>query len=61
MSVYYRIGDLLEQKDINVLIHCANSKNIFGAGIAAAVKNKYPEAFEADTLAAMEEKNTWRI
>lgn len=58
MSVYYRIGDLLEQKDINVLIHCCNSYNTMQAGIAAAIKNKYPEAYEADTKAHKEYRNT---
>lgn len=58
MSVYYRVGDLLEQKDINVILQITNSKNCFGAGLARAIKNKYPEAFEADTVAHKEYRNT---
>lgn len=58
MSVYYRIGDLLEQKDTNVILQICNSKNCFGAGLALAIKNKYPEAFEADSTAAKNGENT---
>lgn len=58
MSIYYRIGDLLEQSDIDVLIHCCNSENIFGAGLALAIKKKYPEAYEADIQAHKEYRNT---
>ena len=48
MSIYYRIGDLLEQKDINIILNCNNLFHTFGAGIALAIKNKYPEAYQAD-------------
>lgn len=46
--IYYRVGDLLEQDDINVILQVNNIFHAFGAGIALAIKNKYPEAFEAD-------------
>jgi O-acetyl-ADP-ribose deacetylase (regulator of RNase III) len=48
MSIEYRKGDLLEQKDVNFIIHCANCFNTMGAGIARAIAEKYPEAVEAD-------------
>ncbi len=48
MSIYYRIGDLLEQKDINIILNINNLFHTFGAGIALAIKNKYPEAYKAD-------------
>lgn len=46
--IYYRIGDLLEQKDINVILHVANIYCTMQAGVALAIKNKYPEAYQAD-------------
>lgn len=56
--IYYRVGDLLEQEDVNVILHVTNSKNCFGAGLARSIKNKYPEAFEADTRAHKNHENT---
>lgn len=58
MSIYYRIGDLLEQKDINIILQICNSKCTFGAGLALAIKNKYPEVYEADIQAHKEYRNT---
>lgn len=46
--IYYRIGNLLEQPDINVLIHCCNIYCTMQAGVALSIKNKYPEAYQAD-------------
>ena len=48
MSIEYRKGDLLEQKDINFIIHVANCQCVMKAGIALAIAEKYPEAVEAD-------------
>lgn len=31
-----------------VIAHCCNCFNTMGAGVALAIKNKYPEAYEAD-------------
>jgi len=39
--------DLLEAP-VEAIFHCCNCFNVMGAGIALAIKNKYPEAFEAD-------------
>lgn len=42
-------GDLLEcPKGINVIAHQANTDGIMGAGIAKAIKTKWPEAYKAD-------------
>jgi len=41
-------GDLLESKDWNVAAHNANSLKTFGAGIALAIKKKWPEVYQAD-------------
>lgn len=48
MPIEYRKADLLEQDDINVIIHQANCHHTMGSGIAAAIKKKYPEAYAAD-------------
>jgi len=48
MSIEYRVGNLLEEKDISVILHQANLFCTFGSGIARAIKDKYPEAYEAD-------------
>ena len=37
--------------DINVIAHSCNTRNIMGAGIAKQIKDRYPEAYEADTKA----------
>jgi O-acetyl-ADP-ribose deacetylase (regulator of RNase III) len=46
--IKYKIADLLEDKEINVIAHVCNPVKIFGAGVALAIKNKYPEAYQAD-------------
>ncbi len=48
MSITYRIGDLLEQKDINAIAHCTNLYHTWGSGIVIPIKKKYPEAYLAD-------------
>lgn len=54
----YRTGDLLEQTDLLAIIHQANIYRTFGAGIARAIRSKFPYAFQADfeTIQADEEK-----
>ncbi len=43
-------GNLLDfPNDINIIVHQANCQNTFGAGIAAQIKKRYPEAYNADT------------
>lgn len=45
-------GDLLDfPSGIQAIIHGCNTRNTMGAGIAAAIRKKFPEAYEADTLA----------
>lgn len=43
-----RTGDLLEQPDIDLIVHQANLEHTFGAGIARAIKQKFPYAYRAD-------------
>jgi O-acetyl-ADP-ribose deacetylase (regulator of RNase III) len=48
MILTKRTGDLLEQTDIDIIVHQANLEHTFGAGIARAIKQKFPYAYEAD-------------
>ncbi len=43
-----RIGDLLESKEVGVLLHICNLQGIWGGGIVIPIKKKYPEAYDAD-------------
>ena len=36
---------------ISAIAHSCNTRNIMGAGIAKQIKNRYPQAYEADTKA----------
>lgn len=52
MDVEIIDGNLLDfPNDINVIAHSCNTRNIMGAGIAKQIKDRYPEAYEADTKA----------
>lgn len=42
------VGNLLETTECNVIVHQCNLFHTFGAGIAKAIKDKFPEAYEAD-------------
>lgn len=45
-------GNLLDfPNGINAIAHSCNTRNIMGAGIAKQIKDRYPEAYEADTKA----------
>ena len=46
--IEHRDGNLLEQKDLSVIMHQANCFNRMKSGIAKAISEKYPEAIEAD-------------
>lgn len=50
MNITHRSGNLLEQPDIDVIVHQANLYHTFGAGIAKAIKEKFPRAYEADLM-----------
>ena len=45
MTVVEKVGDLFDAPDEAVLIHACNCIGSWGAGIAAAFKMRYPEAF----------------
>jgi hypothetical protein len=46
--IEFRVGDLLKQEDIEVIIHQCNCFCNMGKGIALQIKNTYPEAYIAD-------------
>lgn len=43
------IFEAFDNGDINILFHCCNMQNTFGAGIAKEIKERYPRAYDADT------------
>lgn len=50
-------GNLLLNKDVQVIGHQANCQNTFGSGIAKSIREMYPSAYAADTLASRQLKN----
>jgi O-acetyl-ADP-ribose deacetylase (regulator of RNase III) len=46
--IYEIDTNLLEYSPLDGIIHQANCLGIFGGGIALHIKNKFPEAYEAD-------------
>ena len=59
MSIEVIDGDLLDfPNQINTIAHSCNTQNVMGAGIAKSIKERYPEAFEADTKANLNLENS---
>jgi len=56
-TLIYKNGDLLTDTSIDVIGHCCNTQNTFGSGIALSIKEMYPTAYEADTMAAKNNTN----
>lgn len=51
MILTEKTGDLLDEAangNVDVIVHQANLEHTFGAGIARAIRQKFPYAFEAD-------------
>ena len=46
--ITYKDGDLLEQEDLDILIHQANCFCMMGGGIAKAIANKWPHVYKED-------------
>ena len=42
--------DAFDRGEVDVIGHCCNRLNNFGAGIAKSIKLRYPEAYIADTI-----------
>jgi O-acetyl-ADP-ribose deacetylase (regulator of RNase III) len=55
--ITYRTGDLLEQTDIIAIVHQTNLYHTFGAGIAKAIKHKFPYAYGADLATILGDEN----
>lgn len=52
MSLFHTQGDLLalaEEGKFDIIVHGCNCKNTMGSGIAKQIKDRYPEAYRADT------------
>jgi len=49
--------DMAEQGDFDVIVHGCNCLNTMGSGIALEMRNRYPQVYEADTLATVQWKN----
>jgi O-acetyl-ADP-ribose deacetylase (regulator of RNase III) len=45
MKIIYRTGDLLEAPE-HIICHGCNAQGKMGAGIAVAIRKRYPKAFE---------------
>lgn len=44
-------GDITDPPtDIDAIIHCCNCQNAMNSGVAKAIRNKWPEAYYADTI-----------
>lgn len=56
-KLIYKQGNLLLANDVEVIGHQANCQNTFGSGIARTIKELYPEAYEADCIAATDKVN----
>jgi len=48
MPIIQKVGNLLEDTSVDVILHQANLFHTFGGGIAAAIKDAYPAAYAAD-------------
>ena len=44
MKIEYRKGDLLTT-DIQHIVHGCNAQGVMGSGVAAAIRSKYPQAY----------------
>ena len=57
-EIGFLYGNLLDfPYDINTIAHCCNTMNVMGAGIAKQIADRYPEAKDADDVAANSGRN----
>jgi O-acetyl-ADP-ribose deacetylase (regulator of RNase III) len=52
------VGNLLLNKDVDVIGHQCNCQNTMGSGIARSIKEMYPEAWDSDVTATKVKINT---
>jgi O-acetyl-ADP-ribose deacetylase (regulator of RNase III) len=57
-KLIYRDGNLLTDKIVEVIGQQCNCQNTFGSGIARSIREMYPEAYQADCVAAAKKENT---
>lgn len=63
MSLFHTQGDLLELAErgkFDIIVHGCNCQNTMGSGIAKQIKDKYPDAFQADYQYDLEFGNGYR-
>lgn len=46
--IEHRIGDLLAQTDLDAIMQCNSCFGVHGSGVALAIKQKWPQVYEAD-------------
>jgi len=56
-TLKYVDGNLLLNKQVEVIGHQANCQNTFGSGIARSIREMYPEAYHVDTMCAAKKRN----
>ena len=64
MGLFHTQGDLLalaEAGKFDIIVHGCNCQNTMGSGIAKQIKDKYPEAFQADCQYDLEIGNMYRV
>ena len=54
---YRDLLDAFDANEIQIIIHGCNCFRSFGAGIAKSIKERYPEAYEADLNTGHGDKN----
>lgn len=54
--IFNENGSIFDSKEVTHIIHQANLYHTFGSGIAAEIKKRFPEAYEADKLTTKGDK-----
>ena len=52
--------DLAERGKFDIIVHGCNCQNTMGSGIAKEIRERYPDAYEADTLYDAQVGTNWR-
>lgn len=55
--IEYRTGDLLAQRDLDYLVHGCNCQCTMGSGVAASIRKRWPQVYEADIDYMSDEHN----
>lgn len=57
-KIKYINGDVLDPiHKFDAVLHCANCRNTMGSGIAKQIREKHPDAYDADTAFAEQGRN----